>query len=129
MGFGFPKKEKLKSKKIIEQLFEEGAAISKYPLRLRFLKTNLSPGTKIQTAVAVPKKRFRSAVKRNRIKRLMREVYRLNKARYFNNIEGNFAFLFLYIGSEMPSYEEIEKSMTALFDQFLAQQNDEENSK
>lgn len=126
MAFTFPKKEKLKSKKQIDLLFKEGKGLSNYPLRLLFMKSEELLPSKIQTAVAVPKKNFKSAVKRNRIKRLIRESYRLNKHRIFNNIEGNYAFLFLYLGNEICDYEVVEKSMLTLFNKFLKIVSNEE---
>lgn len=125
MAFTFPKKEKLKSKKRIEQLFREGRSMSQFPLRLIYLETEPSQEVKIQAALAVPKKNFKIAVKRNRIKRLLRESYRLNKDVVFNNIEGNFAFLFLYLGKDMPSYHRVEGSMKQILQKFITQQRNE----
>ncbi|HMB62034.1 MAG TPA: ribonuclease P protein component [Eudoraea sp.] len=119
MAFTFTKKEKLKGKKQIDLLFKEGKALSNYPLRLLYMKSEEQLPLKIQTAVAVPKRNFKSAVKRNRLKRLIRESYRLNKHRLFNNIEGNYAFLFLYLGNEICDYQVVEKSMLTLFNNFL----------
>ncbi|WP_430968070.1 ribonuclease P protein component [Spongiimicrobium sp. 2-473A-2-J] len=125
MAFTFPKKEKLKSKKRIEQLFSEGRSISQYPIRLIYLQTELSQEAKIQAGMAVPKKNFKSAVKRNRVKRLLRESYRLNKDVVFNNIEGNFAFLFLYLGKDLPSYHRVEDSMKQILQKFIIQYRNE----
>ena len=111
MSFSFGKAEKLKSKKLIGQLFEEGKSITVFPLKLIYLPVNSDQKVKIKTAVSVPKKNFKSAVHRNRIKRLMRESYRLNKHLIFNNIEGNFAFLILYLGKELPEYRDVEASL------------------
>ena len=129
MSFRFPKKEKLKSRKLIELLFTEGSAITRFPLRLLYLEKELPKDTQVQAAVTVSRKAFRNAVSRNRIKRLMRESYRLNKALVFNNIEGNFAFLFLYLGKEMPTFKEVERTMQSLLKNFIARKNDEEVSK
>lgn len=118
MSFAFPKKEKLKSRKLFDALFAQGNTITKYPIKLIYLKTELPNDVKIQTGVAVPKRSFKSAVKRNRIKRLLREAYRLNKPIVFNNSEGNFAFLFLYLGKEMPNYRTVEKSMRTILQKF-----------
>jgi len=118
MAFLFPKKEKLKSKKIFDALFQRGSSITQYPVKLIYLKTPLPVDVSIQASVAVPKKNFKSAVKRNRIKRLLREAYRLNKPVVFNNSKGKFAFLFLYLGKEMPSYPMIEKSVRAILQKF-----------
>jgi ribonuclease P protein component len=119
MDFSFPKKEKLKRKKLIEQLFEGGKGISSYPVKLIYLRTELPEDVQIQAGVTVSKRNFKRAVQRNRIKRLLRESYRLNKHLVFNNIEGNFAFLFLYIGKEMPEYEQVEASIKAVLHKFV----------
>ncbi len=113
----YGKKEKLKSKKRIAQLFEEGKALTVYPLKLIYLESSEQP-SKIQTGVTVPKKNFKSAVARNQIKRLLREAYRLNKAGVFNNTQGEFAFLFLYLGKEIPAFLEIQGKMRSLLKKF-----------
>ena len=120
----FPKKEKLKSKKLIEKLFKEGKTLSNFPLKLIYLKVDVPVDAKFKTGVAVPKKNFKSAVKRNRIKRLLREAYRLNKHLVFNNSEGNFAFLILYLGKEMPTYPEVDKGMQKILRKFLKKIDD-----
>jgi len=125
MKFSFQKKEKLKSRKIIEQLFAEGSSIKAKNVKLLFLKTELSDNVPFRVGVTVPKKNFKSAVKRNRIKRLMRECYRLNKPELFNNSKGNFAFLFLYLGKEMPDSHAIESNVQAILQKFLKETNDE----
>jgi len=118
MDFSYPKNEKLKSRKLIDLLFAEGRSVSKYPVKLIYLRTGLPKDAKIQAGVAVPKRNFKSAVKRNRIKRLLREAYRLNKHQVFNNSDGGFAFLFLYLGKEMPSYPEVENAMIKVLARF-----------
>ena len=115
MAYTFGKREKLKSKKLIGQLFTEGKSITVYPLKLYYLPATDDQESKIKTAVSVPKKNFKRAVHRNRIKRLLREGYRLNKHLIFNNIEGNFAFLILYLGKELPEYRDIEDSLKSIF--------------
>jgi ribonuclease P protein component len=119
MSFRFPKKEKLKSKKLIEQLFAEGIGVTNYPIRLVYLKTKYNDGSKCKVGVTASKRNFKSAVQRNRIKRLLRESYRLNKHLIFNNIEGDFAFMFLYLGKEMPSQSKITDAMVPLMGKFV----------
>ena len=121
MKFTYSKKEKLKSKKLIEQLFAEGQSVSAYPLRLVYIKTTFDDDVIAKTGVSVSKRHFKSAVDRNRIKRLLREVYRLNKATYFNNITTQYAFMILYIGKELPTLTLVETKMKTLFDKFLEQ--------
>lgn len=125
MKLSFPKKEKLKNKRLFERLFSEGKSISSYPIKLVYLKTELPFDVSIQAGVSVPKKNFKSAVKRNRIKRLMRESYRLNKALVFNNSEGTFAFLFLYLGKDIPLYSQVETHMKLVLEKFNKKFNHE----
>ncbi|MEX0315844.1 MAG: ribonuclease P protein component [Allomuricauda sp.] len=123
--FTFPKNEKLKSKKVFEQLFIEGKNLTAFPIKLIYLKVDFADDTSIKIGVVAPKKKFKSAPKRNRIKRLLREAYRLNKHVVFNKIEGNFAFLFLYLGNTMPSYDEVDGSINKLLEAFLKKESHE----
>lgn len=113
--YTFKKAERLKSRKVIGRLFKEGQSFGAYPLRLVFLK-NDEPRTDapIQFTVSVPKRAFKSAVARNRIKRKVREAWRLNKHwlyRKLERAEGQFAFMVIYTGKEDFPYEEIDKAM------------------
>lgn len=119
MRYTFPRQEKLKSKKLIEKLFDEGSSVTSYPIKLIYLPAAFPLEVSTQAGVTVPKKNFKSAVKRNRIKRLMRESYRLNKGVVFNNSEGSFAFLFLYLGKELPEFHQVEASMKAVLEKFI----------
>jgi len=120
LKFTYLKKEKLKSKKLIDQLFAEGQSVSAYPLRLVYLGTTFDDNVLAKTGVSVSKKNFKTAVDRNRIKRLLRECYRLNKVVYFNNLTAQYAFMILYIGKEKPSLVQIETQMKLLFEKFLS---------
>ena len=124
--FKFPRQQRLKSKKVIERLFAKGKSVNAYPLKLICLKTPLLESVPFQVAVIAPKKRFKSAVKRNRIKRLLREAWRLNRPLFFNNMKGQYALVFLYLGDEMPSYGQIEGGMKAVLTKFKKQISYEE---
>jgi len=119
MNTKFSNKEKLKSKKLIDQLFTEGNSISAHPLRLVFIETHFDDAVKLKVGVSVSKRNFKKAVDRNRIKRLLREVYRLNKGLYFNNITTQYAFMILYIGTEMPDFKSLDAKIKLLFEQLL----------
>ncbi|RNC92307.1 MAG: ribonuclease P protein component [Allomuricauda sp.] len=121
------KNERLKSQKQIELLFLKGSAITKFPFKLIYLP-NLNPEDfHTKAGFVVPKKNFKSAVKRNRIKRLLREAYRRNKAFYFNNIEGKYALMILYLGRDVPSFEVVENGTKQLLVSFLEKISHEKN--
>ena len=120
MSFKYRKKDKLKSKKLIEQLFNEGKSVTSYPLRLIYLKTKFEDESVLKTSVSVSKRLHKTAVARNRIKRLLREAYRLNKPFYFNNSSASYAFMILYISKDGTTFDKLNKSMKLLFDKFKA---------
>lgn len=113
----FPKKEKLKSRKLITQLFEEGKGVSKFPVKVLYLP--IEDLESHQVTFAVPKKNFKSAVDRNRIKRQLREAYRLQKEVLITTSEPKFALLFLYLGKKKPPYEELENCVAILLKKML----------
>jgi ribonuclease P protein component len=122
----FGKNEKLKSQKLITQLFEEGKSISNFPLKLIYMPVK-NKEVFIQAGVTVSKRIFKSAVQRNRIKRLLREAYRLNKALVFNNTDDNFAFLFLYLGKDMPTFEHLDQKMKLVLNKFKVHIDEKNN--
>ena len=119
MGFTFNKSEKLKSRKLIEQLFLEGKSVTVFPFRMLYLQTSFEHGPKIKAGISVSKRNFKKAVERNRIKRLMREAYRLNKSHYFNNITTSYALMILYIGKDMPDFGSVDSNLKLLFSSLI----------
>ena len=83
-----------------------------------YLSTALNGDILAKTGVSVSKRNFKKAPDRNRIKRLLREAYRLNKATYFNNLSTQHAFMILYIGKEKPTFLQVETKMKQLFEKF-----------
>jgi len=118
MSFSYPKKEKLKSKKLIEQLFSEGNSVSAFPLRMVYLKTEFEDDVQFKTGVSTSKRNFKKAVDRNHIKRLLREAYRLNKTAYFNNISESYALMILYISKDGTDFDSVETKMKQLLEAF-----------
>lgn len=117
MNRTFPKKEHLKRKKLIDLLFKQGQKVSAYPLLLFYTQAPLFEDVVIQAGFSVAKRNHKLAVTRNRLKRLMREVYRKNKLSFQTN-ELTFAFMFIYTGREEVSYIELEKAMLKLISKF-----------
>ena len=123
MRFTLGAKEKLKSRKQITQLFEEGLSLKEYPIRLRFLKVE-DADSQFRVGFSVPKRNFKLAVHRNRIKRLLREVYRLNKQIIFEGVEGNHILMFLYTDRIEWEYQDLEKKMVLLLHKFVESQKE-----
>ncbi|MDR2775553.1 MAG: ribonuclease P protein component [Tannerella sp.] len=112
----FHKGERLCLKKDIDKLFADGQSFLSYPLRIVYLSdTRDAPlASGISILISVPKKRIRHAVHRNRIKRLIRETFRLNKNESSNLCKQKGKQLhiaFIYICDEIKTYADIEKSM------------------
>lgn len=118
MDFTYPKNEKLKSRKTINLLFIEGKSVVKYPLRLVYIEQK-NQEEPLKIGVSVSKKYFKKAVDRNYYKRLLREVYRLNKHIILNQIQSKYAILFLYQTSDRLTFQELQKTATALFEKFI----------
>lgn len=114
MNFRFPKSEKLKSRKTIELLFKEGKSVSKFPIKVLYLPVENNEIT--QVGFTVPKRNFKNAVDRNRIKRQLREAYRLQKHLLKSEDGSKFALFFLYLGKDKLPYHSIESSIRKLLE-------------
>lgn len=124
MQFSYNKHEKLKSRKLIKKLFEDGKSISVFPLRLAYLKIDHDGAYPLKTGVSVSKRNFKLAVHRIRIKRLLREVFRLNKQLIYENIEEKYIFMFIYLGRKEIPYDKLDIKMKELMQQFLIKSKD-----
>ena len=121
--FTFQKEERLCSPKTIEELFASGESFLSYPIKVVFLKTEFRQAIPAQAAFTVSKRYFKRAVKRNILKRRMREAYRLNKASFHQAIaakELHIAIMFVFIAKELVDYPIIEKAMILAFKKLLA---------
>lgn len=109
----FCKSERLCNKNLFEALLASGQSFVKYPFRI-VVKESTEPGAfPARIAISVSKKKFKRAVKRNRIKRLTREAFRLNKLELYQNFADGHTLdiLFIYIDQQTLEYPKIEKAM------------------
>ncbi len=120
MKFTLGRNEKLKSRKLIEQLFAEGKRVKSFPLQLIYLPINHDSEFPVKVGFSVPKRVVKLAVDRNRIKRMMREVYRLNKQLILENIKNQYIFMFIYTDKEEPKYADLEEIFKKVFTKFLS---------
>ena len=118
--YSFPKEQRLKSRKQIGQLFAEGKQFSVFPFKVFWLPVNKAET--LQVAVAVSSRNFKKATDRNRIKRLMREAWRLQKNELDNIVlkkELPFSVFILYTGKELPGYNLIAEKMLQLMERLI----------
>jgi ribonuclease P protein component len=111
----FPKEERLSSIKLIEELFSKGSSYYLYPFRLLVKDEKMPPGQLFpQVLISVPKKKFKKAVDRNRLRRQIKEAYRLNKGNIFfdlglDNIPPYLAVV--YTAKEKIPYKKLEEKL------------------
>ena len=107
----FKKVERLKKKKDIQELFNRGSSFYLYPFKILFIQENtpVDEGTCHQILISVPKRKFKKAVDRNKLKRRIREAYRLNKR--FLDFPGKLLIAYIYTAKDILPYQEIESKL------------------
>ncbi len=116
----FGKEDRLKSKKIIESLFKTGHSFSNFPFRVMWLPENHL--TTLQAGVGVSSRYFKRATDRNRIKRLMRESYRLQKntlSEELLRMDARLSVFILYTGKEIPQYDLVYEKMGIILSRLI----------
>ena len=128
---GLPKYERICKENDIQALFDKGHGLSVNPYRVVYLfRHDESHPVTVRLLVSVSKKRFHHAVKRNRVKRLIRESWRRNKAALYeicekDNISVDVALV--YTATVIHSYEEVlektHKAVNELIKKYVARQS------
>lgn len=114
--YGFPKAERLKSRRQIDGLFAKGKSYNAFPVRMAYYLFTTPDGAEpgLLVGVSAPKRHFKKAVDRNRIKRQLREAYRLQKADLIEMMGGvplSGHVFFLYTDKVLPDYKTIETAV------------------
>ena len=126
--FTYQKKDKFKSRNQTQHLFSTGQAINVFPIRLIYtiepIATALemaSPAGLLQAGVGAPSRTFRKAVQRNRVKRLLREAYRLEKPNFItqaalDNKRVNLFFLYTDVNvlTQLEIQAKVKEALTLL---------------
>lgn len=117
--FTLGKQERLKSRKSIELLFQSGSRFSVGCLRVFYL-TQPVPG--LLAGVGVSSKNFKKAADRNRVKRLTREVYRLQKSHLLDKLTAagkGLQIFFIYTSKDLPVYPDLYETMTIILNRLV----------
>ena len=134
--FTLAKNERLKSRKQIEQLFDAGKSIVVSPFRVYYMvnvvpfasgRTKVKEHGPLQFGVGVSAKNFKRAVDRNRIKRLVREAWRLQKNELKESIKKagkQLNVFFIYTGKELPDFTTVNDKVAVALKR-LADKTDE----
>ena len=131
MAKTLPKSERLSSRKAIQALFTSGNRFTEYPISVSYVISKEGKNFWDKVGVSVSKRKFASAVKRNRIKRMMREAYRLNKTDLVDFCEKEqmeVHVFFVYLEKTEVPYQLLQDKISKLLIR-LQRQLKNENSK
>lgn len=134
----YSKNEKLKSRKALEGLFARGKSFSIFPIKVFYtLSEDVNSGNgsdsseknkmllksgKVHAGVGVSSRIFKKAHDRNKVKRLLREVYRTQKHPLYAAMEqktGSLDLFFLYIGKELPEFALLKDALEKILEKLV----------
>ncbi len=121
MEYSFSNREKLKSRKRIDNIFIDGHTVIAYPIKIQFIFCR-DLEVLCQVGVSVPKRNFKFAVDRNRIKRQLKEIYRLHKNLVLPRLEEaekQMAMMIIYLGKEKPNYDTLSTAVLKAINKIL----------
>ena len=121
--YTFPKKERLSSKKDIHPLFESGSTFFSHPFKIYYHFYDAEEGKPCAAVLfSVGKKQFKLAVDRNRIKRICKEAYRLNKDVLTDKLKEEILKIdvaFVFVAKSIPDYQDLEPKMQKAINQLI----------
>lgn len=119
--FTLGKDERLKRRKIIEQLFNKGKNINVFPFRVHYMPGNIS--SPVQAGFTVSSRHFKKAVDRNRIKRLMREAWRLQKNTLQEKLSAahkHLVVFLVYTGKDILPWETANEKIAVILNKLTS---------
>ena len=120
--FTLGKNERLKRRKIIEQLFNKGKNINAFPFRAHYMPGSVQAEA-LQAGFTVSSRHFKRAADRNRIKRLMREAWRLQKNNLKNKLsisQKQLAVFVIYTGKDLPAWETVNEKIAVILNKLIS---------
>jgi len=142
----YSKQEKLKSRKALEQLFAKGKSFSVFPIKVFYTLSEITgkeadslsdlnklvsdaevPQINVRAGVGVSSRIFKKAHDRNKVKRLLREVYRIQKLPLYKTAAAKQQALnvfFLYIGKELPVFADLQIAMEKTLEKLIRKINE-----
>lgn len=126
--FSLGKNYKLCSKVLIEELFKSGTTIKSYPLIAIIKPVEFSDKIPFKIVFSAPKRTFRKAFQRNRIKRICKEAVRLNKSileSYLIENKKQLALFLVYSSKDELNHTQLEKKVVKLFNEIIKSLNDD----
>ncbi|MBK8498285.1 MAG: ribonuclease P protein component [Flavobacteriales bacterium] len=118
----FSKHERLRGRTRVQEVVSAGRALHDAPFRITGRIMQLPTDAPAQVAFAVPKRNLKLAVHRNRMKRLMREAYRLNKHRWYEPLRAagvQCAWLIVFNGKAPVTLAETQLKITRSMERWL----------
>lgn len=119
----FKKRERLSKKKLMDELFAKGKKFNVYPFKVIYLPVNNNPDSPAQFGISVPKRKIKTAVERNLIKRRVREAYRLNKKGLYQTLiaeKKSLIFMLLYLHEEKKDYADLENKIKLILERLIS---------
>lgn len=121
LRYTFSRHERLKSKHILASLFEKGSLFVCKPVRIKYL---IEPAEtfSMQAAFSVPKRRFKLAVDRNKLKRKLREVHRLHQHIIKTELihaKLKISIIYIYNRNEMLDYQTLESAILPFYHELV----------
>ena len=125
--FSYGKAEKLKGRKLVQELFSKGKTFTVYPVKVFYLEPSVRIDHPVKVGVGTSTKYFKKAVDRNHIKRLLREIYRIEKLPLHDHLQSSgkqAVIFFLYVDRSMPEYAELKTKMHLAMHKLIKQLNE-----